>query len=640
MLLARENGVLKVFGNAYRIEFAKDRPFVFLDTPSRKSESSREGYNEGNCQGDSHSDSRVAELFVLSSIHPVNGRDDTVQTGPWRAEEGLNETVISMEVRSSAWKSKIIRFRCLPERFLYEVEVQGQGEISEAVYFGGYASAHLRWGSGFFWSGQHFMQGFNPEPNCAERYTFAPESHSAINMTGGPLPGRGDWFFTPPPFCFGFETRKGWLSLGIETRAGENRFCDYQYHGSAEAFHLTLDYEGHTHVDGRYLLPAVAFDFGSDPYALLAGHVQHLREAGHVPTPAAGARPEWWSEPIFCGWGAQCHVANVGGGRAPDYATQANYEDFLQTLSENGICPGTVVLDDKWQECYGDNPVDLQKWPDLPGFIRSRHAAGQRVLLWIKAWDPEGIPVEECITNAAGLPVAIDPTNPAFERRLRRSIRRMLSAEGYDADGFKIDFSARIPSGPGIQTYADTSASASGTAWGLELMRLYLSIIHDEAHRVKADAFIITHTPHPYLADVVDAIRLNDINTDHDVNRQMIHRARVAKIACPEALIDMDNWPMRDKAAWRKYLALKPGLGVPALYFASHIDSTGEAFTEEDYTLLRAAWAGYRAAQASENAAATPKMNEPGGSFQRPQPRTHPSLGKPLKALGTKGLDG
>jgi hypothetical protein len=36
-------------------------------------------------------------------------------------------------------------------------------------------------------------------------------------------------------------------------------------------------------------------------------------------------------------------------------------------------------------------------------------------------------------------------------------------------------------------------------------------------------------------------------------------------------------------------------LGVPSLYFATHLDSTGEPLEPEDYALLRATWAEHRA---------------------------------------------
>ena len=136
-----------------------------------------------------------------------------------------------------------------------------------------------------------------------------------------------------------------------------------------------------------------------------------------------------------------------------------------------------------------------------------------------------------------------------------------------------------------------------GADWGLELMRLYFKSIYDEMKRVKADSLLLTHTPHPYLADVLDMIRLNDANTGHDVVQAMTHRARVARSACPAALIDTDNWPMKDRATWRKYTRVQPSLGVPSLYYATHIDTTGEALTAQDYALIRDTWAKYREGQ-------------------------------------------
>src|SRR5690606_31898308 len=146
----------------------------------------------------------------------------------------------------------------------------------------------------------------------------------------------------------------------------------------------------------------------------------------------------------------------------------------------------------------------------------------------------------------------------------------------------KIDFTARMPSGPGLRLHGD--------AWGLELMRLYLQVIYSEAKRVKPDALVMTHTPHPYLADLLDMVRLNDINTDSDVNEAMRHRAKVARIACPHALIDTDNWPIPGRETWRRYLPLQLELGVPSLYYSSHIDTSGEPLLAEDYELIRRVW--------------------------------------------------
>lgn len=560
--LFRENGGLRVSTSIYTLTWAPDRPFVYFD----------------NAQG-----KRLAELFVLSSVHTTLGQDDTVWCGAWEIQEQNDSIILTLAAKSSVWKAKTYVFECFDDRFRYKIILEGNGCITDANYFGGYFSGQLRWGSGFFWSGQEFEQGFNPEPVSSEIYTFPASGGSVIDLTGVPLPARADWFFTPPPFCYAFQTSGGWLGMGVEGMPGENRFTEYHYHGQRGAFYLSLAYEGHTRVDGMYTLPAVGFDFATLPYHVLEQHTAALIRHGCTTLPPDMPKPEWWRSPIYCGWGEQCYTAKLEKGHAPDYARQDLYETFLAVLAQHGVHPGVIVLDDKWQATYGDNRVDPIKWPDLTGFIERQHAAGRKVLLWLKAWDPEGIPPEECITNAAGLPIAVDPTHPAFEQRMREAIRVMLI--DYDADGFKVDFTARIPSGPGIRL--------NGDVWGLELMKAYLKILHDEAKRVKPDALIMTHTPHTYLADVVDMIRLNDINIGTDVNCAMEHRARVASSACPSLLIDTDNWPIMDRETWRHYVQIQPELGVPSLYFATHIDRTGEPLTDDDYQMIRDMWKRY-----------------------------------------------
>lgn len=57
-------------------------------------------------------------------------------------------------------------------------------------------------------------------------------------------------------------------------------------------------------------------------------------------------------------------------------------------------------------------------WPDLRGWIAGQHRAGRRVLLWWKAWDAEGLPAAECVTDPAGRPVAADVNSAAYLDRL------------------------------------------------------------------------------------------------------------------------------------------------------------------------------------------------------------------------------
>lgn len=554
----------KITAEQYSLQMHPDRPFLTLADASGQA---------------------LADLFPYSSVHSTHGLDDTTQVSDWQVTEADDEIWLCCSAKSSVWKSKDYWFRCAPDCFQYGVEVHGQGSLTEADYFGGFFSASLRWGSGYYESGSAFLEGFTPEPNTREHIFFPPSSSERIDLTGVPIPGRDGWFFTPPPFCFCFKTQSGWMSAGVEAHPGQNRFSDYHYRAGDRWFHLSLSYDGYTRVDGSYALPAIGFYFAADPYAALQLHVESMQAQSLLPAPHKAEPAQWWQAPIFCGWGAQCNLAARAKGWAPEFATQENYERFMSELDQHAVHPGTVVIDDKWQLHYGENSVDTQKWPDLAGFIRARHEHGQKVLLWLKFWDPDGLPADECVTNASGAVVAADPTNPKFIARFQESLRIMLSAEGLDADGFKVDFSARIPSGPGMRL--------AGDVWGLELMRVMLELLYSGAKAVKKDALVITHTPHPYLAPYLDMIRLNDINTGKDVIAAMTHRQKVARIACPQALIDTDNWPITNKADWLTYLDLQAELGVPALYYTTHIDATGEALEPADYARLRLLWKTY-----------------------------------------------
>jgi len=158
----------------------------------------------------------------------------------------------------------------------------------------------------------------------------------------------------------------------------------------------------------------------------------------------------------------------------------------------------------------------------------------------------------------------------------------MLSPDGLDADGFKVDFTARTPTGQGLE-------HAPGS-WGIALLHELLATFYEAAKEAKPDALVITHTPHPAFVDVTDMIRLNDVIGGVDLVEQMEFRAEVVRAACPELPIDTDDWRVPDKRSWREFLAAKPAIGVPSLYYASHLDATGEELEDDDYAALREVW--------------------------------------------------
>ncbi len=554
-MLVTNDEKLMFQGHKYSLEFLKDKPYVRC--------LSKEG-------------EMLTELFFASCCDTLEGTDVTSAFSPWEVEEKCDCVLFYTIADSSIWKSKKYTFLCKEDRFEYYYEVEGEGSISECKYFSGYYTGSLRWGSGKMFSGFAIDKLFNPEPDTSEQYYYHPAERSVIDVLGVPIHGKDNWFFTPPPFCFIGIKNKTMFTLGVKAAAGEYKFSEYTYSGGRGAY-LSLSYEGRVRVKGIYRLPAISFILGEEEYELLKQHCDEIR----VDT-SKRKQYDWWKTPIFCGWGVQCSMSPKYNLPAPALAKEAFYYEFIKTIEEKGLKPGIVVIDDKWQKSYGINDVDTEKWTDMKGYIEVMHKAGRRVLLWLKAWDPEGVVSDHCITDFAGKKIAVDPTNPEYEKLFRSAIRHMLSQDGLNADGFKIDFTARIPSSPYCQTY--------GEAWGLELMRKYLEVIYSEAKAVKEDALVMTHTPHPYLEDVTDMIRLNDINGSSNVNDAMLHRAKVAKAACPSCIIDTDNWPMPNKQSWLDYVKLQPALGVPSLYYLWNIDSTGEKITDEDFELVKKAW--------------------------------------------------
>lgn len=527
-------------------------------------------------------------LRPLAAFDTVAGVDETLSVSLPRVVAGR----IEIERLSTLWERALVSIRCSDEQVEIRSHVSGRGELTDVHLL---AARSLMPGkpTGLFPSGYAIGEltklfCANPAHATGVRPAFEP---AVIGVTGDGEPGRHHWFFTPAPLYFAWsgDDEREWLDLGIAAPVEELTFVEAAYDVRDGGFHLRLSYEGHTEVDGEFQAPALVLTPGvPDPYTGLRRHRDDLAVRGAAPPVEERERPDWWTAPIFCGWGEQFHLFETSGVSAMAQATQANYDAFLDQLEREGLVPGTVVLDDKWQSAYGTNEPDPAKWPDLKGWIAGRHARGQHVLLWWKAWDPEGLPPELCIRTPAGEPLAVDPSNPAARQALARQMTELISPDGLDADGLKVDFTARTPSGYAL--------AAHGEGWGVALLHELLAVVYEAVKAAKPDALVITQTPHPSFVDVADMIRLNDMIGGHaSVVPQMRFRAEVTRAAVPELLIDTDDWRVPSREAWREYLEAKVELGVPSLYYATHVDATGEPLEPSDYEALRNAWSRWEA---------------------------------------------
>jgi hypothetical protein len=551
---------------------------------------------------------RIATLLMASGLDTLESTDEDTHLGSPEVSRNAGDITVSWQGESTLWPRKTVTLTAWEEGFSYGYTVEGRGNLDRAYLLRTKTTP----------APAHSVRIFNPEPNSGcVRYTGQkcspdkfcimcyPEKATEEYKYTGPgdfwtiSVGRdryfhdGNWLFTPSPFCYAVEGNSHWLSMGIAARPGEWMFSEMEYPG--EGFGFALVYDGHVAVDGAWSSPRLLCLVADDEYDAVQRYCDTLREWGLAPARGRGQVHDWWLEPIFCGWGEQVseeiHAGNPG--IAADRATQANYERWLSVLEAHDLNPGTVVIDDKWQRNYGPNDIDTAKWPDMPGFIAGQHSKGRKVLLWLNAWSGQGLPPEECILDADGVSLRVDPGVEAFRRRFTDQIEYLLREVG--ADGFKIDFTHLIPRG--------RASRSAGGLWGLELMRQWFELISDAARRSKPDAVLIAHAGNPYLADVIDVLRLNDVAGLMDplasVLPDMRHRARIARMASPYWLLDADNWPCSSRPQWREYIAAQASgeLGIPSLYHAQRLawGPTDEPLDEEDYRAIRDCWATYRA---------------------------------------------
>ncbi|GAA0495933.1 hypothetical protein Ade02nite_17900 [Paractinoplanes deccanensis] len=553
-------------------------------------------------------DGRIwSRLSLLASVDRVDVPDDSYG----RPQVTVRREPVEVEVTmaSAAWASKSVVLRCLEDRVEVRARVRGAGALGEVRLLGGRATL-LDGACGTFRSSIEYATVFVPTPTEPVQVVRPAGVGASLGIVGDASAGRLHGVFSPPPLCFVFGRPTGWLSAALVADVAALRFPELRYDPLDGGFLFSVDYEGRTRVDGLFETPAVVLRRVDDPWQGLTRYRDDLGAA-------EPGRAAWWAEPLFCGWGAQCAAAPIPGqpGSHPyhldelgpavvpagvvtafEMSRQRRYDEWLARLAEHGVVPGTVVVDDRWQLAYGTAEPDVSRWPDLRAWIAERHAAGQRVLLWWKAWDPAGLPAGECVTDPAGTPVAADPGSPAYRERLAAIVERLLGPGGLDADGFKIDFTQRSPTGRGLLR----PGADPGAPWGIALLHTLLATIHRAAKRAKPDALVVTHTPHPGFGDVTDMIRLNDIlerdpsGAEVPAAGQLAFRHAVVRACLPHHLIDTDQWPIGDRAQWRAYVEAQARLGVPALYYAERLDRSGEELTADDLALVARTWKDYR----------------------------------------------
>jgi len=452
-------------------------------------------------------------------------------------------------------------------------------------------------------------QVWNPSPSHQHRTTPYPvPKRLEMGLRGTPESGAK---YSPPPFAVVVEQGDRRTLVAVGSEPGWHRWNQAVFDTAAGGVTVTLDLEGMT--DPALAAPHIAVRlFPGRPdesrHALLARGLAALYPDSAAVRPAI---PDWWQRPIYCGWGDQVTAAMwlEGQGeesRALAYCIQGLYERWIARLDEAAVPFGTIIIDAGWSPAGWWEPSTIL-WPDLKGFIARQHARGRRVLLWLGTWLYDGLPAAWCV-HRDGNPICADPTNPDYRDYVTRQVTRLIGADGFDADGFKIDQLAYAPTvydsmfGPRFGAIHPRKASGDrprlhGDGFGCELLHALQHTIYTSAKSAKPDALVTSSTVHPYFRDTFDMVRIHDMGqVAPDIFDAMRARVELAQAALPGIPIDTDDWIHTDYDMWMRYTSGSRILGVPCIFYAERFmrDWKGEPATTlipmDDLRRIAAAW--------------------------------------------------
>lgn len=549
------------------------------------------------------------EFAIDSTINALNQVDQTSSVELVNYEDRGKTATVEFKLSGNIWQSKKLQFELLEDHILLQIKIQGNGQRIDTL---------------------NYLLNNNNHPNTTEfNEVYVPrfdwmESQVIINSNQSDSLSCQQWL-SPPPFAYAFLSPQESIFCGIAAQKGTYNFLSFDYTGHPA---FTLTYEGHTVVNGTFESPKLVIGFGAtEKNQSIGAYIQWLRQNSYLEREPEKVIPDKWREPIFCGWGEmrydyrQDHDGHENGNfvNVTDYCHENLYRGYIKTLETNGVHPGTIIIDMGWAKKPALHQPDPQKWVNLRAFIDEEHAKGRQVLLWYTPVVTAGLPITACMT-LHGRAVCPDPTSPVYQKILADEIRHMISGEAgcLDADGFKIDFTQNTPSESGrFTTYINTFwglinennsdhlypplakrtelIKTHGPKWGVEILKEYISLIYTAMKRVKSDSMLITHTANPYFAEVVDVLRLNDLDGEcENVLGVMENRAVIARMCSKNWLLDTDNDLMYNKDRWCAYIKFQPEIGIPDTYYARAIATSGETFDQNDYALLRQTWETYR----------------------------------------------
>lgn len=161
------------------------------------------------------------------------------------------------------------------------------------------------------------------------------------------------------------------------------------------------------------------------------------------------------------------------------YQTQEAIEQYSQTILENGLPAGVLMIDDGWSNYYGDWQFHSGKFPHPEKMLKKLHQAGFKVMLWICPFiTADTVAYRDALAKDLlvkrpdgeayiihwwnGHSALLDMTNPTSRDWLKNQLDK-LQAMG--VDGFKFDAGDSFFYPADALTYKKASPDQQSQAW-------------------------------------------------------------------------------------------------------------------------------------------------------------------------------
>ncbi len=322
---------------------------------------------------------------------------------------------------------------------------------------------------------------------------------------------------------------------------------------------------------------------------------------------------------------------------APQYNTwieltyHQNEKDILayaQSMLDNGLPPGVLMIDDTWQAGYGDWRFEPSRFSDPKGMMKKLHDMGYKVILWMCPWvsmdspafrriawgvnpdDVKGYPTKGGFLTKDGIPAAVrwwngysallDLTHPNGRAWFKEQLDGLV--RDFGADGFKFDgggvscyamgygtYDKKASSGDQVLAYAryalDYPVSEYRNAWRFQGQPV-VERLHDKGHTWSELQNLVPDMigggllGHPFMCpDMIGGGSWTAFLPGAPFDAELFVRSAQVHALCPMMQFSASPWRVLDKADQqiiRDVVALRQKFAPKFVELARESGHTGE----------------------------------------------------------------